>query len=145
MTIVRYRFGIGPRIFSRLYVLFEAARKKWGGGSISWLGYQATRDELFRKVSAAKISSYLLTTILFRVPSLKVCSLACGGQLQCWSISELNDEEECVLWWKRGYQGFGERGDSFAVQRRYVSRYERAWGKMHAKAIREQECVKTTP
>ncbi len=71
--------------------------------SISWLGYQAIRDELFRKASAAKIS--VLPTHHDIIPGTIIESLQLGLPVVSYnvgSISELNDEEECVLLVERG-------------------------------------------
>jgi glycosyltransferase involved in cell wall biosynthesis len=78
--------------------LKQLAEENGVGGSISWLGYQATRDELFRKASAAKIS--VLPTHHDIIPGTIIESMQLGLPVVSYnvgSISELNDEEECVL------------------------------------------------
>jgi glycosyltransferase involved in cell wall biosynthesis len=83
--------------------LKQLAKDNGVGNSITWLGYQATRDELFRKASAAKIS--VLPTHHDIIPGTIIESMQLGLPVVSYnvgSISELNDEEECVLLVEKG-------------------------------------------
>ena len=120
--------------------LRKLAEENGVGNSISWLGYQPSRDELFRKASAAKVS--VLPTHHDIIPGTIIESLQLGLPVVSYnvgSISELNYEEECVLLVEKGdikglargvikllsngdlYQDVRDRGVK-CMQKRYESR-----------------------
>lgn len=105
---------LGPES-SPTYMSFlkQFAEANGVSSSISWLGYQTSQDELFRKASAAKIS--VLPTHHDIIPGTIIESLQLGLPVVSYnvgSISELNEEEECVL--------LVERGDTKGLAREVV-------------------------
>lgn len=95
---------LGPES-SPAYMAFlkQLAEENGVGSSISWLGYQSSQNELFRKASAAKVS--VLPTHHDIIPGTIIESLQLGLPVVSYnvgSISELNEEVECVLLVERG-------------------------------------------
>ena len=132
---------LGPES-SPAYMAFlkQLAEENGVGSSISWLGYQSSQNELFRKASAAKVS--VLPTHHDIIPGTIIESLQLGLPVVSYnvgSISELNEEVECVLLVERGdvkglarevirllsnddlYQTMRNRGVK-CMQKRYQSR-----------------------
>lgn len=130
---------LGPES-SPAYMAFlkQLAEANGVRSSISWLGYQASQDELFRKASTAKVS--VLPTHHDIIPGTIVESMQLGLPVVSYnvgSISELNDEEECVLLVEKGdikglarevirllsdddlYQTFKDRGIK-CIQQKYL-------------------------
>ena len=95
---------LGPES-SPSYTLFlkQLAIENGVDKCISWLGYQPSQDELFRKASAAKIS--VLPTYHDIIPGTIIESMQLGLPVVSYkvgSIPELNEDEECVLLVERG-------------------------------------------
>ena len=95
---------LGPESSPAYMSFLKQLAEDYGvGDSISWLGYQSSQNELFRKASSAKIS--VLPTHHDIIPGTIIESMQLGLPVVSYnvgSISELNDEEECVLLVEKG-------------------------------------------